>query len=46
MITKDGQGPDGLGARARFTFSPTSTFATPATATSAYRMQLGIRYSF
>ena len=46
MIVKDGQGPDGKGARPRYTFSPTTTFTGIATATSAYRMQLGVRYSF
>lgn len=46
MIVKDGQGPDGKGARPRYTFSPTTTFTGIATATSAYRMQLGLRFGF
>jgi hypothetical protein len=46
MIVADGKGPDGQGARPKFTFNPATTFSSVATATSAYRMQLGIRYTF
>lgn len=46
MIVKDGMGPDGKGARPKFTFSPTTNFTSVTNATSNYRMQLGIRYSF
>jgi hypothetical protein len=46
MIVKDGLGPDGKGARPRYTFNPTTTFTTLSTVSSAYRMQLGVRYTF
>jgi hypothetical protein len=46
MITKDGAGADGKGAKASFTFNPLSTFTTLSPVSSAYRMQLGLRYSF
>lgn len=46
MIVKDGLGPDGKGARARYTFNPTTKFTSSTNATSNYRMQLGVRYSF
>jgi len=46
MITKDGLGAGGLGARAKFTYSPTFYFANDQNISSNYRMQMALRYSF
>jgi hypothetical protein len=34
------------GARPKFTFNPTQTFTTEQNASSNYRMQLAVRYTF
>jgi hypothetical protein len=46
MITKDGLGAGGLGARAKYTFSPTFFFTNEQNINSNYRMQMALRYSF
>ena len=46
MITKDGLGAGGLGARPKFTYSPTFTFTNDQNVSSNYRMQMAVRYSF
>ncbi len=46
MITKDGLGAGGLGARPRFTFAPTFNFTNDQNVSSNYRMQMAVRYSF
>jgi len=46
MITKDGLGAGGLGARAKFTYSPSFYFANDQNVLSNYRMQMALRYSF
>ena len=46
MITKDGLGAGGLGARAKYTFSPTFFFASDQNASSNYRMQFSLKYTF
>jgi hypothetical protein len=46
MIVSDAQGADGKGARPRFQFPLTTSLYSLETVSSAYRMQLGVRYSF